>query len=99
VEIDKQGKSVELKTARDLRIAIATLGCRVTDVARLAGISQPYLSQIMHQKRALNPILRIRVERAISDAAKQVPHDAERPDGLVRLPVPAPKPIPRIRRI
>jgi uncharacterized membrane protein len=88
-------KTWELATAQAARVAIAELDLKAIDVAALAGVTPARLSDVLHRRRPYSKIIRVRLERAIAEAARYVPvdDDADLPAGAVRLPV------PRVRRL
>ncbi len=84
-------EQIEIKTAKDARIALAVMDVPLKEVAALIGMNAGYLSRALHGQLPFREPLRIRIETAIRQAAALAP--ADQGVGPVHLP------IPRIRRL
>lgn len=70
----------EIKTARDVRVALAEFDVPVRAFAELAGIDRTTLCNVMHGRYRLTKPMRIRLEKAAEELDKNPPLERD-PDG------------------
>lgn len=87
----------EIKTAKDLRVAIAEHDVPLNIFAQMAGVPQPTLSAMMHNRSRITRIVRLRVEQAMAQLDDEAARLAAA--GVDEDQIPRTDRYPRIRRL